>query len=102
MVVKPVTTGKPKPVVFPDPMTVRVEKDGLWVLTLEKLIELKLASGLSAPNRLKDLVDVQELISTLALPVELAEQLDPSVRAEYQRLWGLAHYPDDGPHERAP
>ncbi len=79
--------GKPKPVVFPDPVSARVERDGLWVLTLEKLIELKLASGLSASHRLKDLADVQELITILKLPLELAGQLDASVRAEYQRLW---------------
>ncbi len=94
--------GKPKPVVFPDPAETRVEHDGLWVLKLEKLIELKLASGLSAPHRMKDLVDVQELIGALNLPIELAEQLDESVRAEYQRLWKLAHYEDDGPQEREP
>jgi len=79
--------GKPKPVVFPDPALARTEREGLWVLTLEKLIELKLASGLSAPHRLKDLSDVQELIVHLKLPLALEEQLDPSVRAEYQRLW---------------
>jgi len=79
--------GKPKPVVFPDPAGARVEREGLWIITLEKLIELKLASGLSAPHRLKDLSDVQELIVHLKLPLELAEQLDASVQAEYRRLW---------------
>ena len=91
--------GKPKPVVFPDPATARYDRDGYWIVTLEKLIELKLASGLSAPHRMKDLVDVQELISVLQLPLELEERLDESVRAEYQRLWRLAHYEDDGPQE---
>src|SRR3990172_6514213 len=75
--------GKPKPVAFPDPEAARVEREGLWGLTLEKLIELKLASGLSAPHRLKDLADVQELIAILKLPLELEEQLDTSVRGEY-------------------
>jgi hypothetical protein len=82
--------GKPKPVVFPDPVHARVEREGLWVLTLEKLIELKLASGLSAAHRLKDLADVQELITGLKLPLELSEKLDESVRAEYRRLWEAA------------
>jgi len=90
--------GKPKPVVFPNPRDARVDREGLWVLTLEKLIELKLASGLSAPHRLKDLADVQELIRGLKLPLEKVEQLDESVRAEYRRLWELAQYVD--PHER--
>jgi len=92
--------GKPKSVAFPDPATARQNRDGYWIVTLEKLIELKLASGLSAPHRMKDLVDVQELIGILQLPAELAEQLDESVRGEYRRLWNLAHYEDDGPQER--
>lgn len=82
--------GKPKPVVFPDPVDARLNKDGLWVVQLEKLIELKLASGLSAPHRLKDLADVQELIVHLKLPLKIAEKLDASVRPEYERLWGAA------------
>ncbi len=92
--------GKPKPVAFPDPAQARIESEGLWILTLDKLIELKLASGLSAPHRGRDLIDVQELIAILSLPSGLAEKLDPSVRAEYRRLWELAQYKDDGPHER--
>ena len=91
--------GKPKAVVFPDPETARHDRDGYWIVTLEKLIELKLASGLSAPHRMKDLVDVQELIGVLDLPLQLADQLDGSVRAEFCRLWELAHYEDDGPQE---
>lgn len=82
--------GKPKPVAFPDPRTARFERDGLWLITLDKLIELKLASGLSAPHRLKDLADVQDLILRLKLPLTLAEQLDESVRSEYERLWRAA------------
>ena len=41
--------------------------DGIKYLSLEKLMELKLASGLTNPNRLKDLADVQELIRVLRL-----------------------------------
>jgi hypothetical protein len=82
--------GKPKAVVFPDPVEARIEKEKLWVITLEKLIELKLASGLTAPHRLKDLADVQELILHLRLPLELSEKLDASVRGEYRRLWNAA------------
>jgi hypothetical protein len=88
--------GKPKPVVFPDPAQARIEREGLWVLTLEKLIELKLASGLSAPHRLKDLADVQELITLLKLPLELDDRLDESVRGEYRRLWEAARGADSG------
>ena len=82
--------GKPKPVAFPDPVESREKKEDLWVIGLEKLIELKLASGLTAPHRLKDLADVQELILHLHLPPELAERLDGSVRDEYRKLWDAA------------
>jgi hypothetical protein len=82
--------GKPKPVSFPNPAQARFQTEGLWLITLEKLIELKLASGLTAPHRLRDLSDVQELIARLKLPPEFEQKLDPSVRAEYHRLWSNA------------
>jgi hypothetical protein len=41
--------------------------DGIKTVILEKLIELKLASGMTAADRLKDLADVQELIKTKSL-----------------------------------
>jgi hypothetical protein len=89
--------GKPKPVVFPDPRQACVEIENLRIIVLEKLIELKLASGLSAPHRLKDLADVQELILHLRLPLEIANRLDPSVRPEYERLWSSAQQAPDEP-----
>ena len=81
--------GLPKPVAFPDPTTsgMTVEVEGIRVVTLEKLIELKLASGMSASHRLRDLADVQDLIARLGLPLTLADQLDPSVQAAYRDLW---------------
>ena len=45
--------GKPKPVSMPDPVAASTEIDGVKFVTLEKLIELKLASGISAADRLK-------------------------------------------------
>lgn len=62
-------------------------KDGYRVIPLETLIELKLASGMTAPHRLRGLADVQDLISALDLPLELEVRLDESVRGEYRRLW---------------
>jgi hypothetical protein len=50
------------------------------------LIELKLASGISAPDRLKDLADVQELIKIRKLGADFALKLDPYVRAKYLEL----------------
>ena len=93
--------GKPKPVSFPDPARSSVAVGRYRVVTLEKLIELKLASGLSAPHRqLIDLADVQRTIEELSLPLDLAEKLNPSVQPEYRRLWSLAQHRAEGPHER--
>ena len=53
---------------------------------LEKLIELKLASGMTAPDRLKDLADVQELIKIRDLSSEFVDKLNPYVRQEFLKL----------------
>jgi len=78
--------GKPKPVSFPRPSMASIEIEGVRVITLEKLIELKLASGMTAPDRLKDLADVQELIKLRSLSVEFAQRLNPYVRDKYLEL----------------
>jgi hypothetical protein len=78
--------GKPKPVSMPEPTAASTEIDGIRFVTLEKLIELKLASGMSAPDRLKDLADVQELIKIRKLDADFASQLDPYVREKYREL----------------
>jgi hypothetical protein len=84
--------GKPKPVAFPDPTGVRVEIEGIPFLTLPKLVELKLASGMTSPGRLKDLADVQELIGHLHLPRGFGEgTLDPSVLPKFHELWDAVH-----------
>jgi hypothetical protein len=54
--------GLPKPVQFPEPEEASVIIDGVSTVSLKKLVELKLASGMTAGDRLKDLADVQELI----------------------------------------
>jgi hypothetical protein len=89
--------GKPKPIAFPDPSVVFTERGGIRVVPMETLIELKLASGMSAPHRLRDLADVQDLIVTLKLPIEFAESLDASVRDSFIELWNNAqsNYPDE-------
>jgi len=78
--------GKPKPVSMPEPLKASVEIDGVKFVTLEKLIELKLASGISAADRLKDLADVQELIKIRKLDADFAAKLDPYVRTKYLEL----------------
>ena len=79
--------GKPKPVAFPEPEKSCVEKEGIRWLSLSHLVELKLASGMTNPGRLKDLADVQELIRTLRLPEDFVGQLQPFVQEKFMELW---------------
>jgi len=82
--------GLPKPVQFPNPAGKTIEYDAIQFIALEKLLELKLASGMTAAHRLRDLADVQDLIIALNLSIELEKKLDASVRTEYRRLWEAA------------
>ncbi len=87
--------GKPKPVAFPDPADVSTRIDGISYLALPKLVELKLASGMTGGvARMRDFADVIALIETLTLPAEFADGLDPYVRPKYLELWeGLRQSP---------
>jgi hypothetical protein len=88
--------GKPKPVRFPDPAEAAQQGARVSLLPLERLVELKLASGMTAPHRLRDLADVLELIRARHLPPSFAEGLDPYVRPKYAELWQAAQVPDEG------
>jgi hypothetical protein len=79
--------GKPKPVAFPDPAAVAERGARVALLPLATLLELKLASGMTAADRLKDLADVQEVIHLQQLPESLAAELNPYVRDKYLELW---------------
>ncbi len=89
--------GKPKSVCFPDPATAAVRGARVALLPIDKLVELKLASGISSVHRAKDIGDVVELIKRVPLPRELAVKLDPSVREKFTELWDALQVPD--PHE---
>jgi hypothetical protein len=91
--------GKPKPVSFPRPDEASSEIDGIRIVTLEKLVELKLASGMTAPHRLRDLADVQELIKVRRLGAELADKFNPYVRAKYLELWQAVHQAELAPDQ---
>jgi len=84
--------GLPKPVAYPDPASAAVRGERMALLPLPRLIELKLASGMTAPHRLKDLADVLETILALKLPAGLADELNPYVREKYQELWQAAQF----------
>lgn len=87
--------GKPKPVSFPSPRRAAIDAGRFRVVDLKHLLEMKLASGMTAPHRIQDLADVLRLISVARLPRELAEDLDPYVRAKYDELWQTAQRHDD-------
>jgi hypothetical protein len=88
--------GRPKPVSFPDPADAAVVGERFRILALPTLVELKLASGMTAPHRLKDLADVLELIRAANLPESFADELDSSVRDKYAELWRAAQTEDPG------
>jgi len=86
--------GREKPVRFPDPREVAVAGAVFRLVSLTTLIELKIASGMTAPHRLRDLADVIELIRANALPASYREQLHPYVRERFAELWQAAQAPE--------
>lgn len=89
--------GNPKPIRFPDPSGEIAQKDdhGIPYVTLPRLLELKLASGMSAPHRLKDLADAIELVRVNRLPRDYAQKLDAYVRPKFDELWQAAQVRED-------
>ncbi len=87
--------GKPKAIRFPDPAKVGVVSGPYRVLALPTLIELKLASGMTAPHRLQDLADVIALIRAAKLPESFDAKLHPFVREKYRELWQQAKAPKE-------
>lgn len=78
---------QPKPVAFPDAAAAWESGDeGIHYLTLERWVEIKLASGMTVKGRLKDLADVQELIKARRLRDDFAEQLHPWVQETFRSL----------------
>jgi len=78
--------GKPKPVAFPDPAEKSVEIEGMKVLGLASIVELKLASGMTSPHRIRDLADVQDLAKHIKLPLDFEKELNPYVREKFVEL----------------
>jgi hypothetical protein len=85
---------KPKPIAFPDPRLTAVRGARFALLPMPRFIELKLASGMVAAHRGKDLVDVQELIRSARLSRDVAAELHPWVQGKFLELWDLAQVPD--------
>lgn len=86
--------GESKPIAFPDPATA-IRGTRLALLPAERLIELKLASGMTAPHRIKDLADIVGLIRHAKLRRSPSSRVDAFVRAKYFELWESAQVVDD-------
>jgi hypothetical protein len=88
--------GRPKPVSFPAPEAVReAHDDHVPYINLVTLLELKIASGMTAAHRLQDLADAIQLIRVNALPRNYSEQLHPFVRTKFDELWHAAQVSED-------
>lgn len=88
--------GKPKPVAFLDPGEAsEPDEDGVPYLKLPVLLQMKLASGMTAAHRPQDLADVIQLIRANQLPLAYGEQLPPYVQEKYAELWALAQIDED-------
>lgn len=88
--------GKPKPVAFPDPASAsELDRDGVPVLTLPALLTLKIASGMTAAHRPRDLDDAIQLIRKNGLARDYASRLHPYVRQRFLELWEAAQIRDE-------
>ncbi len=75
------------PITFPSVEISRQSIDNIDVISLPKLIDLKLASQQSLPiSRRKDRSDVIELIKILNLSRSFSDLLHPSIRNAFQNL----------------
>ncbi len=78
--------GKQKPIAFPSPEAVIDIVEGIKVINLKSLIELKISSGMTAKDRLQDLADVQRLIKQHHLTSDFTKQLHPYVHSKFLEL----------------
>jgi hypothetical protein len=85
--------GDSSPIRFPDPAQASIKRGGYRVVDLAHFVELKLASGLRETH-LRDRADVLQLIQEAKLSPDLANEIHPCVRDEYDRLWLLAQKHD--------
>ena len=82
--------SKQSPILYPSPHSDQFENiSGVRVPTLPTLIEFKLASG-TWGRRMKDHVDVQELIKANKLTESFAQLLLESLRPKYLELLDMA------------
>jgi hypothetical protein len=81
--------GQPRAIAFPHPAEVAEMRASGAYLPLRALVELKLAAGLSAAHRTRDLDDVRALIAAGLIGHDI--DVHPSVRQAYQTMWQDVH-----------
>jgi hypothetical protein len=88
--------GLPKPISFPEPEKVlETMEEGIPYISLKTLLELKLASGMTAAHRPRDFDDVIQLVRINQLPFDFRQALDPYVAAKFTELWNAAQVVED-------
>ena len=86
----------PKPVAFPVPEAVsECNAEGLPFISLKTLIELKLASGMTAAHRPRDFDDVIQLIRINKLEEKFNALLNPYVVTKFNEMWQAAQVNED-------
>ena len=88
--------GLPKPVSFPPPESVsELSEEGIPIISLVTLLELKMASGMTASHRPRDFDDVIQLIRSAEIGIELRDKLNPYVAEKFHELWSAAQVKED-------
>lgn len=93
-----VPSGEKRGFAWPEPDGSSVMIDGLKVLSLPAILNLKLSDEAPRALQLRHLADGMELIKAIRPPASFEMQLHPAVRSTYRRLWEVAQQPD--PHEQ--
>jgi predicted nucleotidyltransferase len=73
-------------IAYENPKLISNDIKGIPFLTLEKLIEYKLSSGIYG-KRMKDFVDIIELIQINKLPEDYAKNFRKDLYIKYKELW---------------
>lgn len=89
--------GVARGIVFPDPAAVAIEHAGRRYVSLATLVEMKVASAMTALDRPRDFDDVIRLIRSNELGEHFGDALHPYVRAKYRELWLVAQAPPSMP-----
>ncbi|MEM6689453.1 MAG: hypothetical protein AAF664_08510 [Planctomycetota bacterium] len=88
--------GLEKPVRFPEPESVsQIHDDGIPYIDLPTLLNLKLASGMTASHRPRDLDDAIQLIRGNQLDERYSQELNEFVRAKYLELLEASQVDED-------